>query len=199
MRDEHDHRGPQLATVRGWARMKDGSTMDHERDDERRGDDVPRLELGQDGVILDHSAAAAHFLGFDGDALCGEHVSRIFPQLAAGGLVSEGRVSPRLAFLCRCGFPLEGVCADGGRMAVDVSPYVLRNGGPARVMLAWPSPPAAEEPRDAATAGDALADQPRARQSARQDAQPNVLSRSPSKGRNEGKTRLRERTETRVL
>ena len=148
MRDEHDHPrgGPQLVAAQGRARMKDGSAMDQERDDGQRGDDVARVELGQDGVILDHSATAAHFLGFDGDALCGEHISRIFPQLAAGGLLAEGRVSPRLAFLCRCGFPLEGVRADGGRMAVDVSPYVLRNGGPARVMLAWPSPPRAVEP-----------------------------------------------------
>jgi len=148
MRGEHDNPrgGPQLVAAQRRAPIKDGSAIYQERDDRRRGDDVARVELGQDGVILDHSDTAAHFLGFDADALCGEHVSRIFPQLATGGLLFEGRVSPRLAFLCRCGFPLEGVRADGGRMAVDVSPYVLRNGGPLRVMLAWPSPPMAVEP-----------------------------------------------------
>jgi len=107
--------------------------------------DVPglaRLELDRYGVILDCTGAAARVLGFAADALRGQHVSRVFPQLATGDLLREGRVNPRLAFLCRCGFPLEGTRADGGRVAIAFSPYVLRNGGAERVLLAW-SPPGA--------------------------------------------------------
>lgn len=105
-----------------------------------------RLELRADGVIVECSDAAARVLGFERDALRGEHVSRVFPGLGAVPLLNADRVNPELAFLCRWGRPLDGVRADGARIEIAALPYALRRTDGARVVLAWetlPAPPAA--------------------------------------------------------
>ncbi len=105
---------------------------------QREPDDLARMELDEQGTICDCNAAGARFFGFDPDHLRGAHVSRVFPGLAAGDLLSEGRVNSRFAFLRRCGVPLEGVRSSGERISVAVATFVRRNGGPVRVMLTWP-------------------------------------------------------------
>jgi PAS domain-containing protein len=95
------------------------------------------MELDEQGTICDCNAAGTRFFGFDPDHLRGAHGSRVFPGLAAGDLLSEGRVNPRFAFLRRCGVPLEGVRSSGERVAVAVATFARRNGGPVRVMLTW--------------------------------------------------------------
>jgi hypothetical protein len=149
----------------------------------RESDRLARLELGPDGVILDCNCAAAQSLSFAAGALRGVHVSRVFPQLTTEALLVDGRVNPRLAFRCRCGVPLEAVQAGGGRVAITVSPYALRNDGPLRILLVWPAGPAPLQLRRAAE--PALRSIPTerlpprsVRQRTRRRAQPEAMARA---------------------
>ncbi|MDX1376422.1 MAG: PAS domain-containing protein [Burkholderiales bacterium] len=102
---------------------------------------LARLAVSPDGVILECSTAAARAFGFEADALRGEHVSQLFPELGGTALLSGGRVNPRIAYLLHCGMSLQGRCADGRRVAVEPTLFALRDGAALRVLLAWEIPP----------------------------------------------------------
>jgi len=68
-----------------------------------RKDDLVALTLDERGVILDCSKAAERLFGYLRSELIWRHVSQLLPQLIEDALVQDGRLNPRLSFLCHSG------------------------------------------------------------------------------------------------
>ena len=68
-----------------------------------RKDDLVALTLDERGVILDCSKAAERLFGYLRSELMWRHVSQLLPQLIEDVLVQDGRLNPKLSFLCHSG------------------------------------------------------------------------------------------------
>lgn len=82
--------------------------------------DLATLTLDDLGMIRDCSRACEQVLGYLPDELLGGHISLVLPQLPKADLVQEGRINPRLAFLCHCAFAFEARRRDGQTFASEV-------------------------------------------------------------------------------
>ncbi len=82
--------------------------------------DLATLTLDDLGMIRDCSRACEQVLGYLPDELVGRHISMILPQLPNADLVQEGRINPRLAFLCHCAFAFRARRRDGQTFASEL-------------------------------------------------------------------------------
>lgn len=82
--------------------------------------DLAVLNLNDLGVILDCSQACMHVFGYRPGELAGSHVSHLLPQLPEAGLVLDGRINPRLAYLCHCGIAFQACHRDGRCFASEL-------------------------------------------------------------------------------
>jgi PAS domain S-box-containing protein len=82
--------------------------------------DLAKFTLDDQGVIRDGSGACEPVFGYRLDELIGRHISFLLPQLPNAGLVQEGRVNSRLAFLCRCAFVFQARRCDGRFFASEL-------------------------------------------------------------------------------
>ena len=85
-----------------------------------RPNELVMLSLNDLGLIRDCSATCAQMFGYLPAELAGCHVSTLLPQLPPTELVQDGRISPRLAYLCHCGFAFEARHRDGQRFAIEL-------------------------------------------------------------------------------
>lgn len=82
--------------------------------------DLAVLNLDDMGVIQDGSHACTQIFGYPLAELVGKHVSLLLPDLPHAGLVSDGRILPRLAYLCRCGVAFQARHRSGTRFASEL-------------------------------------------------------------------------------
>lgn len=82
--------------------------------------DLATLTLDDLGMIRDCSRACEQVLGYLPDELVGRHICTILPQLPNADLVQEGRINPRLAFLCHCAFAFRARRRDGQSFASEL-------------------------------------------------------------------------------
>lgn len=82
--------------------------------------DLAMLALDDGGRVKDCSAASAALFGHLPDALIGRPVSLVLPQLGDDALVLDGRIHPRLAYLCRCAMAFEARRQDGSTFPVEL-------------------------------------------------------------------------------
>jgi PAS domain-containing protein len=82
--------------------------------------DLALLALDDAGTIKDCSAASAALFGHLPDALIGRPVSLVLPQLGDDALVLDGRVHPRLAYLCRCAMAFQARREDDSVFPVEL-------------------------------------------------------------------------------
>ena len=66
-------------------------------------DEFAALILDRRGMILECNRAAEVLFGYPARELIWRHISLLLPQLEEGMLASEGRVNPKLKFMCHCG------------------------------------------------------------------------------------------------
>ncbi len=66
-------------------------------------EDLAILSLDERGMIRDCNKAAEKLSGYLRGELVWRHVSMLLPQFAESNLLQEGRLNPRLSFLCHCG------------------------------------------------------------------------------------------------
>ncbi len=78
------------------------------------------LTLDDFGVILDCSHACEQVFGYLMDELAGRHVSIILPQLPNTGLVQDGRINSRLAYLSHCAVAFQARRHDGRYFASEL-------------------------------------------------------------------------------
>lgn len=86
----------------------------------RDNSELAVLNLNDLGVIHDCSQACLHVFGYRPDELVGSHVSHLLPQLPESDLVQDGRVNPRLAYLCHCGVAFQARHRDGRRFVSEL-------------------------------------------------------------------------------
>lgn len=91
---------------------------------EVRSIDLATFTLDDLGMIRDCSRACEQVLGYLPDELVGRHISMILPQLPNGDLVQEGRINPRLAFLCHCAVAFQARRRDG--LSFDSEVFINR-------------------------------------------------------------------------
>lgn len=84
------------------------------------GDDLAVLQLNDLGIIHDCNPSCRQVFGYRPDELIGTHVSRLLPQLPESALVLDGRINPRLAYLCHCGVAFQGHHRDGRRFVSEL-------------------------------------------------------------------------------
>ncbi len=82
--------------------------------------DLTVLTLDDTGVIRDSSQSCLPVFGYRPDELLGSPVSRLLPQLPGSGLVQEGRIHARLAYLCHCGIAFQARHRDGRHFASEL-------------------------------------------------------------------------------
>lgn len=75
--------------------------------------DLAVLNLDDTGLIRDCSQSCAQLFGYRPDELVGNRVSSLLPQLPEQGLVQDGRIHARLAYLCHCGIAFQARHRDG--------------------------------------------------------------------------------------
>jgi PAS domain S-box-containing protein len=61
------------------------------------------LMLDERGLICDCSDSSEELFGYSRQELIWQHVSKLLPQLSDVELVQDGRLNPRISFLCHCG------------------------------------------------------------------------------------------------
>lgn len=66
-------------------------------------DDIAALILDRRGMILECNQAAERLFGYSAGELVWRHVSLLLPQLQEGILVRDGKINPKLKFICHCG------------------------------------------------------------------------------------------------
>ena len=76
-------------------------------------DELLALTLDDTGVIRACSPTCEQVFGYMADELAGNHVSVILPQLPDTGLVQDGRINSRLAYLCHCAVAFQARRRDG--------------------------------------------------------------------------------------
>lgn len=82
--------------------------------------ELAALTLDDFGVIRDCSRECEQVFGYLMDELAGRHVSIILPQLPSTGLVQDGRINPRLAYLCHCAVAFQARRHDGSYFAGEL-------------------------------------------------------------------------------
>ncbi|MFP5410987.1 MAG: PAS domain S-box protein [Gammaproteobacteria bacterium] len=105
-----------------------GSSLPHTHPDphapsegaSQAGIELAVLNLDDAGVIHDCSQSCLQIFGYRPDELLGSHVSRLLPQLPGSGLVQEGRIHARLAYLCHCGIAFQARHRDGRHFASEL-------------------------------------------------------------------------------
>lgn len=66
-------------------------------------DDVAALMLDERGMILDCSKSAEELLGYLRSELVWRHVSLLVPHFENNTMILNGKVNPRIRYLCHCG------------------------------------------------------------------------------------------------
>ena len=82
--------------------------------------ELAALTLDDFGVIRDCSYECEQVFGYLMDELAGRHVSIILPQLPNTGLVQDGRINSRLAYLCHCAVAFQARRHDGSCFASEL-------------------------------------------------------------------------------
>lgn len=82
--------------------------------------DLAVITLDDLGMIRDGNLACEHVFGYQPAELTGRHISTLLPQLPETGLVLEGRIDSRLAFLCHCAFAFQARRRDGRCFASEL-------------------------------------------------------------------------------
>lgn len=82
--------------------------------------DFAVLTLDDLGVIRKGSQACEPLFGYLPEALVGQHISILLPQLPDTGLVQEDRINSRLAHLCRCATAFQAKRRDGRCFASEL-------------------------------------------------------------------------------
>lgn len=78
------------------------------------------LLLDGDARVLSCSARAERLFGYRHEELVGSHVSRVLPEFAQADLLPDGRLNPRVAFLCHCGRHFRALRSDGSTFAGEL-------------------------------------------------------------------------------
>lgn len=119
----------QLATNRQTSRRE---TLG---EDERS--DLAVLLLDTAANVTYCNSAAGSMFGYDARDLEGCHISRVLPEFAATELVPDGRLNPRVAFLCHCGRQFRALRADGSSFATELyfNPVASRGNDALRLLV----------------------------------------------------------------
>lgn len=78
------------------------------------------LLLDQRGMIKGCDSASEKLFGYRRGELIWKHVSMLLPQLANVEFIQDGRINPRLLFLCRIGGYFQGLSRNGERFTSDL-------------------------------------------------------------------------------
>ncbi len=95
----------------------------------------PDITLDEAGVIQSCSKSFEALFGYRGAELAERHVSLLFPALSAPALFHDGRFSPKLDFLCRCGHLFLAQDCRGHSFRSELSFVRIRSGGHPRLKL----------------------------------------------------------------
>jgi hypothetical protein len=87
------------------------------------------LMLDVHGMIHDCSLSGGSLFGYHRNNLVQQHVSSLFPQLADVVLVENGRINPRLCFLCHCGHLFMTQGREGNKFSSNLSFVLLDAAG----------------------------------------------------------------------
>lgn len=86
-------------------------------------DGVATFSLDHRGMIRACNGAGEHLFGYRRGEVIWQHISALLPQLADTDLVCDGRLNPRLLFLCRIGGYFRAQKQNGESFASDL--YLL--------------------------------------------------------------------------
>ena len=70
-------------------------------------EDIARIEVDDDGRILECSIACENLFGYLQADLIGRHISLLLPKLEGMDLIVADEINPRLKYLCRCAITFE--------------------------------------------------------------------------------------------
>lgn len=75
--------------------------------------DFASLLLDPRGIVTYCSPAAEAMFGYAANRLQGAHISQVLPEFSNTEVMPEGRLNPRVAFLCHCGRRFRAQRQDG--------------------------------------------------------------------------------------
>lgn len=77
--------------------------------------DPPALTVDERGMICDCNRAIETLFGYRRSEVVWRHISMLLPQMEGIDLMPQGRVNPKLQFLCRIGKPFAALDRSGER------------------------------------------------------------------------------------
>lgn len=97
--------------------------------------DPPALTVDERGMICDCNRAIESLFGYRRSEVVWRHISMLLPQMEDVELMPQGRVNPRLQFLCRIGKPFAALDRSGERFDSNLFFNDLGNAGAPRLRV----------------------------------------------------------------
>lgn len=97
--------------------------------------DPPALTIDERGMICDCNRAIENLFGYRRSEVVWRHISMLLPQMEDIELMPQGRVNPRLQFLCRIGKPFAALDRSGERFDSNLFFNDLGNPGSPRLRV----------------------------------------------------------------
>lgn len=107
-------------------RTEDDATVDN---------DPPALMIDERGMICDCNRAIESLFGYRRSEVVWRHISMLLPQMEDVDLMPQGKVNPRLQFLCRIGKPFAALDRSGERFDSNLFFNDLGNPGSPRLRV----------------------------------------------------------------
>lgn len=95
----------------------------------------PDIVLDETGMIQKCSRSFGLLFGYHDADLAERHISMLFPQLSAEPLLTDGQLSPKVDFLCRCGHLFLARDCRGHFFKSELSFVRMRSDGHHRIRL----------------------------------------------------------------
>lgn len=111
-------------------------TNNHPHDDATTVEsDPPALMIDERGMICDCNRAIENLFGYRRSEVVWRHISMLLPQMEDVDLMPQGKVNPRLQFLCRIGKPFAALDRSGERFDSNLFFNDLGNPGSPRLRV----------------------------------------------------------------
>ena len=92
-------------------------------------DDTAALMLNERGMIRDCSKSLEELVGYSRSELVWRHVSTLLPQLDESAMIRDGRLNPRIGYLCHCGQLFQVRDRNGHSFQSKIRLFELDTGG----------------------------------------------------------------------